>query len=344
MFDVIVSDGDLSDSEQITVTVTTAVSEPEDVTNLVAIDFFGQQYNRRTGVYGFYAAITNTSAVELQYPAKLRLTDLGSVGTTVRNADGIDGGVPYFLFEGTGTLAPGQTSDRIVIAIQPPYRQRYTFVPLAEAIVVDGGGRGPEGEFVPATTASFTPPAIAPSDATLHNLPMPSFQNVDNKYDVNADGLISALDALNVINHLNAGSELIAADLASVIDLTPSKWVDVNADGNVTALDALTVINALNTVNVLTNQPLPETSQTQVPQVRLVDHDKEIEQAVDDVYATIAKQDLGKPIDSFEIPLAGKIAAKMPSDAQTSDTRMSESDSATGLLDSVLESELVWKQ
>ncbi len=38
---------------------------------------------------------------------------------------------------------------------------------------------------------------------------------------------------------------MIAADLAAVIDVDPSKWVDVNGDGRASAVDALQVINEL---------------------------------------------------------------------------------------------------
>ena len=62
----------------------------------------------------------------------------------------------------------------------------------------------------------------------------------DYVLDVNADGWISPLDALLVINHLNA-----AANLASVSQ--PQEYtLDVNADELVSPLDALLVINYLN--------------------------------------------------------------------------------------------------
>ena len=54
--------------------------------------------------------------------------------------------------------------------------------------------------------------------------------------DVNADGGVSAVDALMVINSLNDSAE---GESRSVLS-------DVNGDGQVTALDALQVINYLN--------------------------------------------------------------------------------------------------
>lgn len=58
--------------------------------------------------------------------------------------------------------------------------------------------------------------------------------------DVNADGRISALDALIVINALNSLDENNAANRGN------RPFLDVNDDGSITALDALRVINVLN--------------------------------------------------------------------------------------------------
>lgn len=62
--------------------------------------------------------------------------------------------------------------------------------------------------------------------------------------DVNADGNITASDALEVINELNA-TEVIDDALASVREA-----VDVNGDGELSAVDALRVINRLQSSDV----------------------------------------------------------------------------------------------
>jgi hypothetical protein len=79
------------------------------------------------------------------------------------------------------------------------------------------------------------------------------WHNAAQPMDVNADQNITALDALVVINRLNAGQ---AGPLTAVMpinrtnfmaaagDSRPS-YIDVNNDGNLTALDALTIINGL---------------------------------------------------------------------------------------------------
>ncbi|WP_158230985.1 peroxidase family protein [Rhodopirellula bahusiensis] len=62
--------------------------------------------------------------------------------------------------------------------------------------------------------------------------------------DVNSDGRISALDALNVINQINR--EGLNEDLSSVRPASERYFYDVNGDARLTAADALWVINALN--------------------------------------------------------------------------------------------------
>ncbi len=62
-------------------------------------------------------------------------------------------------------------------------------------------------------------------------------------FDANADGMVSARDALVIINHLgrqSATGETPLADAPSEFDR-----LDVNRDGRVSALDALRVINRL---------------------------------------------------------------------------------------------------
>lgn len=64
--------------------------------------------------------------------------------------------------------------------------------------------------------------------------------------DVNADGAISALDALRIINLLNQRLTGSASSLpVDAIGSPPPDYVDVSGDGFVSAFDALLVINAL---------------------------------------------------------------------------------------------------
>ncbi|MBX3422804.1 MAG: pre-peptidase C-terminal domain-containing protein [Pirellulaceae bacterium] len=70
------------------------------------------------------------------------------------------------------------------------------------------------------------------------------FTNPVWNLDVNASGLVSSIDALQVINWLNDPAR--PNDLASATVTNAPPYVDVNGDGRVTALDALLVINYLN--------------------------------------------------------------------------------------------------
>ncbi len=60
--------------------------------------------------------------------------------------------------------------------------------------------------------------------------------------DANQDGVLSPLDALDIINNLNShGTHAVALTQGN-----PDIYLDTNLDGNITPIDALNVINALN--------------------------------------------------------------------------------------------------
>lgn len=68
-----------------------------------------------------------------------------------------------------------------------------------------------------------------------------SYHNAANPPDTNNDGFVSPLDALLVINYLNAVGP------GPVPGGSPPPFLDVNSDNFVSSIDALLVINALNT-------------------------------------------------------------------------------------------------
>jgi hypothetical protein len=74
---------------------------------------------------------------------------------------------------------------------------------------------------------------VAGEPESLHNTDLPG--------DVNDDGLVSAIDALLVINQLGRQSEA-EGEFASTAN---RKFYDVSGDGRTTSLDALIVINTL---------------------------------------------------------------------------------------------------
>jgi large repetitive protein len=76
------------------------------------------------------------------------------------------------------------------------------------------------------------------------NLGGGEFTNKRDRFDVNADGFVSPIDALIVINHLNAGSGNAATGEGE-----PDKYyIDVNGDNALSPIDALLVINRLNSL------------------------------------------------------------------------------------------------
>jgi hypothetical protein len=84
------------------------------------------------------------------------------------------------------------------------------------------------------------------------------WQNVHQKFDVNASGDVTSVDALAIINRLNSDGSAELAMSGSGEPL-PSIYYDVSGDGLITAVDALQVINWLNeqdNATVPTSEPL----------------------------------------------------------------------------------------
>ncbi len=89
--------------------------------------------------------------------------------------------------------------------------------------------------------------SLGPVDLAAHTGTI-SWQNPVRPTDVNGDGAVTALDALVLINYINAHS----GDSNLPVDDLPSPYLDVDGNGLVTAADVLVVINQLN--NVATSQ------------------------------------------------------------------------------------------
>jgi VCBS repeat-containing protein len=73
------------------------------------------------------------------------------------------------------------------------------------------------------------------------NLARSKWQNPLLHNDVNADGGVSPLDALIVINYINANGNAVPADPAE-----PPPYYDVDGDGSVTPNDVIIIVNYLN--------------------------------------------------------------------------------------------------
>ncbi len=99
-------------------------------------------------------------------------------------------------------------------------------------------------------TFAVTVPAAGGEALGSRVLPEPPEHRWQNQFDqlnVNADtnSVVSASDALMVINYLNANGAGALPALAAPPEID-ERFVDVNGDGNCTALDAMIVINYIN--------------------------------------------------------------------------------------------------
>jgi Ca2+-binding RTX toxin-like protein len=129
-----------------------------------------------------------------------------------------EGGEWYFLLSDFAEPIFGQVNT---------LNHEFSPTPLGSDLHISFGD-----EYALPVIGNFDPP-IGPADGET----APAF------LDVNLDGQITALDALVVINLLNAnGSGLEAEDARIPAQFRP----DVNRDGSLTPLDALTIINFLN--------------------------------------------------------------------------------------------------
>jgi hypothetical protein len=89
----------------------------------------------------------------------------------------------------------------------------------------------------------------------------PPWQNQANVLDVNNDTFVSPLDALLIINEINAnGSRPLTPPPSSVGPIQPPPFLDVNGDLFLSPLDALLVINALNSPGSAEGEFVPSTS------------------------------------------------------------------------------------
>jgi hypothetical protein len=130
------------------------------------------------------------------------------------------------------TLGPS-IIDRIVIdPIDGQRIVRFTTKPFGRDIYLHYGD-----EFSLPLIGNFDPPVTAGAN----DLPSGGY-NTRDAQDVNNDGIVSAIDALLVVNHLNRhGSTAVTQGV-----FTRAPFLDVNNNGQISATDALTVINKLN--------------------------------------------------------------------------------------------------
>ncbi len=131
-------------------------------------------------------------------------------------------------------------SDRVTTPsnLASPLFDPYSPDPLGNDLFANFGDRYSLPIF-----GNFDPPVAGGDGASGGHLV--SYTNAALPLDVNNDGLISPIDALLVINRLNASGATAVPDMmVEYEDLAP--FVDVNADRILSPLDALLVINYLN--------------------------------------------------------------------------------------------------
>ncbi len=93
-------------------------------------------------------------------------------------------------------------------------------------------------EFAVPVIGNFDPPVTGGSGTAIGTT------NLDNRFDVNADGSVDALDALILINEINANGVH-----AITVGSLAAPYLDVTQDGQVSAGDVLGVINCVNGAN-----------------------------------------------------------------------------------------------
>ncbi|TWT74904.1 Ig-like domain-containing protein [Allorhodopirellula solitaria] len=152
---------------------------------------------------------------------------------------------------------------------------------------------------------------ITGSPEPLHNASLPT--------DVNDDNLVTAIDALIVINamtRLEAAGEQAASDNGSF-------YPDVNGDGFITAVDALQVINQLNQSTQSANEPVvPQAVDAATPET------EEADRFTDQVITELA----GEAKDESQADVSGASEVAPSVEVASSDEDDSDDDDLMALL------------
>ncbi|MFV2068411.1 MAG: Ig-like domain-containing protein, partial [Pirellulales bacterium] len=177
---------------------------------------------------------------EVPVAADMNRDGIDDVGLFVPDRGGAtprETGEWYFLLSdavvGEGGVSGG-VLDRITLDLQGTSMVPFTPEPFGNDLLAQFGD-----EFAVPLVGNFDPPVTPAGESTTN----PIYQNSRNRADVDGDGEITPLDALQVINDLNRyGGRDLPAGWANA----PGGYIDVNGDQGVSPLDALIVINVLN--------------------------------------------------------------------------------------------------
>ncbi len=125
---------------------------------------------------------------------------------------------------------------------------QYSFPALPPGSYTVVAQANPPSSFHPVDPINGQRPAVVTANAATTDIDFgfessqSPWQNANNPFDVNNDSFVSAIDALLIINDVNANG---ARDLRGS-GLNPPPFIDASGDSFVSALDALIVINFIN--------------------------------------------------------------------------------------------------
>ncbi|MEM8912203.1 MAG: dockerin type I domain-containing protein, partial [Planctomycetota bacterium] len=162
-----------------------------------------------------------------------------------------------------------------------------------------------------------------PSTATTNTSSTSSLQRVVTRTDVNLDGSVTALDALLVINQLNASNRNSAG---LIVESIPQVFMDVNEDSRLSALDALQVINYLNQNEAADSEPEGEiteaekvtpTSSKPISGISSQTVDAAIVEAAQSLSKKVRNADVDLNDDPFKSPAVTQPPTGAPMDEET---------------------------
>ena len=158
------------------------------------------------------------------------------------------------LWFGENSAVASGTGESLLVAADSTFSRFELVGKPNQAIKFDQPQRWRMADWDPKTTPDFRPIEAADDAKRVIYLDWGQpWQNLLQHSDINNDGVITALDALQIINELGRGqyvdqdSGLLLAPES--LDVWPGVYYDQNGDGNATALDALRVINSLARIN-----------------------------------------------------------------------------------------------
>lgn len=211
-----------------------------------------------SGQTTIFVVATDSTGRSVSDSFLLTVTPVNDAPVTVADAYTTPQGVALVTTDARGTLTATTADDGVLANDRDPEGDPFTATLVRTAtrgtVTLNSDGTftyipGPNALF--GTTDSFRYVARDLSGAaspettvtiTIGRPPQPKYQNPSRNHDVNADGFVSPIDVLILVNLLNSRGPSIPVDGLP----GPPDYVDVNGDNFVTPLDALNVIDFIN--------------------------------------------------------------------------------------------------